>query len=164
MWCRVFSPGYTCQMIISRPRSNRRTELLILNVLESRIANPPLELRAWMRIFARIRTGANPRIHPGGQIGILGVCPIFGIIPSIKFLELNPSAWYDVLVTTTHQLGPILNGANHVSNVDIIKFLLKAPRLLAIIDYEFDFGWNPGSLNLFSSPYLLGAIAFSCSV
>lgn len=58
-------------------------------------------------------------------------------------MQLRPSPGLGVLESLLDQLGPVLNGCGHVSNMDEVEGLLKSPGLLRIVYFELDVCWYP---------------------
>lgn len=79
----------------------------------------------------------------GGKRTVLPQSAIFGVIFEVVILELGIPARLGELQRLRHETRPVLDGGGEVAGVHNVKLLLERPRFLAVVDFEFDVGWDP---------------------
>ncbi|KAL9607613.1 MAG: hypothetical protein Q9167_007491 [Letrouitia subvulpina] len=65
------------------------------------------------------------------------------MILEIIILELGVPAWFCGIERLGYKLRPVLDRGGKVADVDNVKRFTEGPRLLAVVDFEFDVGGDP---------------------
>lgn len=65
------------------------------------------------------------------------------MILEIVILKLGVPAWLCGIEGLRYKLRPVLDRGGEIAGMNNVKGLAEGPRLLAVVDFEFDVGGNP---------------------
>ena len=155
------------ELLVLGPGTIRNLELFVFNVGEAGCGRPLVhtivgEFKGAVKLVTNLVEQVRPLLEDTTTISI----PFFStskvsllvlindnirIVASqlnIGLKMLEPATRFEMSVHLAVQLGPVVNGTLHVTNVDEVKvFVFEGPIQLSIINLEREVGWHPARLS-----------------